>query len=116
MADENAFEEFIRAQARKLREADSPPKSREEWEKRRRKLREQIEAAIGPPPDKLCAREPRILGTLERDGSKIEKLIFQSRADVGVTATTYAPKLADGVKAPAVLVVHGHWAWARRDP
>jgi dienelactone hydrolase len=116
MADENAFEEFIRAQARKLREGDSPPKSREEWEKRRRNLREQIQAAIGPAPDKPCDLEPRILGTLQRDGYTIENLVFQSRADVWVTASAYVPKLANGANAPAVLVVHGHWAWARRDP
>jgi len=116
MADENAFEEFIRAQARNLREGDSPPKSREEWEKRRRNLREQIQAAIGPAPDKACDLEPRILDTLEREGYTIEKLLFQSRPDVWVTASAYVPKLADGAKAPAVLVVHGHWAWARRDP
>jgi dienelactone hydrolase/pimeloyl-ACP methyl ester carboxylesterase len=116
MAEENAFEEFIRAQARKLRDGDSPPKSREEWEKRRRNLREQIQAAIGPADDKPCELEPRILGTLERDGYKIEKLIFQSRPDVWVTASAYVPALAEGRKAPAVLVVHGHWAWARRDP
>src|SRR5262249_7273813 len=116
MAEENAFEEFIRAQARKLRDGDSPPKSREEWEKRRRSLREQIHSAIGPAPDKPCDLEPRIRGTLEREGYKIEKLIFQSRPDVWVTASAYVPALADGAKAPAVLVVHGHWAWARRDP
>src|SRR5262245_16587978 len=116
MAEENAFEEFTRAQARKLRDGDSPPKSREEWEKRRRNLREQIQSAIGPADDKPCDLEPRILGTLQRDGYKIEKLVFQSRPDVWVTASTYVPKLADGAKAPAVLVVHGHWAGARRDP
>src|SRR6478672_11654620 len=105
MAEENAFEEFVRAQARKLREGDSPPKSREEWEKRRRNLREQIQAAIGPVPDKQCDLEPRVVGTLQREGYTIEKLVFQSRPDVWVTATAYVPALAEGRKAPAVLVV-----------
>jgi len=116
MADENAFEQFIRAQARKLRENDNPPKTREEWNQRRKTLPDQILAAIGPVPEKPCDLEPRLLGMLERDGFRIEKLIFQSRPDVWVTASAYVPALADGAKAPAVLVVHGHWSWARRDP
>ena len=52
---------------------------------------------------------------LKRDGYRIEKLIFQSRPDVWVTANAYVPEKASG-KVPAVLVVHGHWAGARRDP
>src|SRR5262245_51259476 len=116
MADENPFEQFIRAQARKLRENDNPPKSREEWDNRRKKLHEQILTAIGPAPDETCVLDPRIVGALGRDGYRIEKVIFQSRPDVWVTASAYVPRLADGAKAPAVLVVHGHWAWARRDP
>src|SRR5581483_334630 len=49
------------------------------------------------------------------DGYRIEKVIFQSRPDVWVTASAYVPTEAKG-KVPAVLVVHGHWAGARRDP
>jgi dienelactone hydrolase len=71
--------------------------------------------AMGPFPEKPCPLEPRELGVLRRTGYRIEKLIFQSRPDVWVTASAYVP---ESVKArtPAVLVVHGHWAWARRDP
>ena len=57
----------------------------------------------------------RSLGTLKRAGYRIEKVIFQSRPDVWVTANLYVPDPAKG-KVPAVLVVHGHWAGARRDP
>src|SRR5207245_300928 len=45
----------------------------------------------------------------------VEKLVFQSRPDVWVTANAYVPEPGAG-KLPAVLVVHGHWAGARRDP
>src|SRR5262249_21217561 len=116
MADENSFNLFIREQARKLRENDRPPKSREESEVRRKKLRQQMHTAMGPFPDKPCELQPRLLGTLERDGYRIEKLIFQSRPDMWVTASAYLPTLKEGQKVPAVLVVHGHWPWARRDP
>jgi dienelactone hydrolase len=71
--------------------------------------------AMGPTPEKPCDLTPRVISTLKRPGYRIEKLIFQSRPDVWVTGSLY---LSDPVKkrVPAVLVVHGHWAGARRDP
>jgi dienelactone hydrolase len=116
MAEETAFEAFTRSQARNLRASDVPPKTPAEWEQRLKVLRTRILANIGPVPDKPCDLEARNLGTLERDGYRIEKIVFQSRPDVWVTATAYVPKLKEGVKVPAILVVHGHWAGARRDP
>jgi dienelactone hydrolase len=116
MADETPFEQFTRASARKLRQADAPPTTAAEWDGRRKALRERLLAAIGPAPEKACDLEPRRLGALDRDGYRIEKLAFQSRPDVWVTASAYVPALKEGEKAPAVLVVHGHWAGARRDP
>jgi dienelactone hydrolase len=116
MADENAFNVFIREQARKLRENDRAPRSREEWDARRKALRDRMLAAMGPFPDKPCELDPRVLGKLDRDGYRIERLIFQSRPDVWVTASAYVPGVKEGQKVPAVLVVHGHWPWARRDP
>ena len=52
---------------------------------------------------------------LKLDGYRIEKLLFQSRPDVWVTANAYVPERRIG-KAAAVLAVHGHWPGARRDP
>jgi len=108
------LEEFLREQAKKLHEKDEPAQTRDEWEKRRSALRAKIFAAIGEFPAKPCDLEPRVIDTLKRDGYTIQKLIFQSRPDVWVTATTYVPESKE--KVPAVLVVHGHWSWARRDP
>ncbi len=115
MPDPNAFDNHLRAEALALRANDVPPPTRKAWEERRVKLREVMFAAMGPTPETPCPLEPKELGVLKRDGYRIEKLIFQSRPDVWVTATAYVPEPAKG-KAPAVLVVHGHWAWARRDP
>ncbi len=113
--DPRQLDEFIREQARKLRADDKPPASRPEWMQRRQKLRQELLAAIGSFPEQACPLEPRVLGTLKRQGYRIEKLIFQSWPDVWVTANAYVPEPATG-KLPAVLVVHGHWAGARRDP
>jgi dienelactone hydrolase len=111
MAD---LSDFLRDQAKKLREKDEPPRTRADWEKRRAALRSKMFTAIGEFPTKACELEPRIIGRLKRDGYTIEKLVLQSRPNVWVTTTAYIPEAKE--KVPAVLVVHGHWPWARRDP
>lgn len=110
-----AFDELMRAQARTLRGKDQPPKTREDWDRRRADLRTLMLEAMGPTPDKPCDLSPRIIGTLKRPGYRTEKLIFQSRPDLWITASCYIPDPVKD-KLPAVLVVHGHWAGARRDP
>src|SRR5436309_13160021 len=108
--DSQRYHEFILAQARALRAADDPPATKDAWLKRRAALRASMFAAMGPFPELPCALEPKILGTIDRGGYRIEKVIFQTRPDVWVTANAYVPKA--GKKNPAVLVVHGHWAGA----
>src|SRR5205807_3968414 len=97
MADENPFRKFILAEAAKLREGDVSPKTRAEWETRRKALFKHMSAAIGPAPEKPCELEARNLGTLERDGYKIEKIVFQSRPDVWVTANAYVPAITEKI-------------------
>src|SRR5437867_2321846 len=111
----NAFDELMRAQARALRAKDQPPRTLKEWQERKTALRRAMFAAMGPFPDKAAALEARTTGVLKRQGYRIEKIIFQSRPDVWVTSSLYIPEPPRG-KYPAVLVVHGHWAGARRDP
>lgn len=110
-----AFDNLMRAQAQALRAKDEPPKTRAEWQKRRPALRTAMFAAMGPFPDKPCALDARAAGTLKRSGYRIEKILFQSRPDLWVTSHLYLPEPAKG-NYPAILVVHGHWAGARRDP
>jgi dienelactone hydrolase len=114
MPDPTTFDTFIRAGAAALRRKDRAPESLPNWEGRRQALRESMFAAMGSFPEKACDLEPRVVGKLARKGYRIENIIFQSRPGVLVTANAYVPE-ATG-KVPAVLVVHGHWAGARRDP
>lgn len=116
MPNPSTIDEFIREQAQTLRANDKAPTSKEAWATRRQQLREQFRTALGPMPEKACDLQPTILGILPRDGYNIERLVFQSRPDVWVTANAYVPALKEGQKVPAVLVVHGHWRGARRDP
>jgi cephalosporin-C deacetylase-like acetyl esterase len=113
--DSQSFDKLMRAQGLALRAGAKPPASKQEWQEQRNRLRQAMFAAMGPTPDKLCPLKAKILGTLKRDGYRIEKLVFQSRPDVWVTASAHVPEGVKG-KAPAVLAVHGHWAGARRDP
>jgi len=110
-----ALDNLLRAQALALHAEDKPPQSKKGWEDRRGKLRAAMFAAMGEFPDNPCALEPQDRGTLKRDGYRIEKLLLQTQPDVWMTASAYVPDPIKG-KVPTVLVVHGHWPWARRDP
>jgi cephalosporin-C deacetylase-like acetyl esterase len=111
----DAFSEFILAQAKALRQGDEPPETRGEWERRRATLLPNMFSAMGPTPDKPCPLEPKVVGVIKRASYHIERLVFQSRPDVWVTANLYKPAEVKE-KLPAILVVHGHWRGARRDP
>jgi cephalosporin-C deacetylase-like acetyl esterase len=105
---------FIKAEAARLRAADKPPSTRAEWETRRRELRQHLQQAFGPFPEKPCPLEPKVLGVLQRDGYRVEKLIFQTMPGVWMTANAYVPDKPG--RHPAILAVHGHWRGARVDP
>jgi dienelactone hydrolase len=113
--DPKALDLFFQAQGKALRAGDKAPASRKAWDQRRAELRTAMFSAMGPFPEMACDLDPRTIGVLKRQRYRIEKLIFRSRPDVWVTASAYVPEPAQG-KHPAVLVVHGHWAGARRDP
>src|SRR5688572_18228142 len=113
--DPEAFDNLMRTQTAARRAGDRPPSSKKDWEEQRQRLRQAMFAAMGPMPEKPCPLEAKILGVLKRDRYRIEKVVFQSRPDVWVTANAYVPE-PETAKRPAVLVVHGHWAGARRDP
>lgn len=106
--------EFIRAQARSLRSGDRPPATRDEWAAGRNALRERLREAWGGFPGSPCPLGARVLGSLDRAGYRIEKVVFQTRPGVWMTANAYVP---DGPgKRPAILMVHGHWHGAKQDP
>ncbi len=109
-----SFLEFVRAQTRACRADDRAPPSRDAWQAQKKSLRERLAHAYGDFPAEPCELAPRTLGVLERDGYRIERLVFQSRPGVWITANTYVP--AREAPCPGVLSVHGHWPWARVDP
>jgi cephalosporin-C deacetylase-like acetyl esterase len=108
------FLEFVRRQAAELRAADKPPATLAEWEQRRAEVRRRILEAWGGFPATACPLEPQVLGSLQHSGYCLEKIVFQTRPGIWMTANAYVPN-ASG-KVPAVLVVHGHWRGAKQDP
>lgn len=86
-------------------------RTREEADRARTALRSRLEQALGfrkmPWPPRL---QPRVTGTLRRDGYRIEKIVFQALPGVEVPAHLYLPENLTG-RTPAVLFYNGHW-WA----
>jgi dienelactone hydrolase len=112
--EQRQFQEFVRAQAAKLRAGDRVPATKEEWMARRDQIRRGLEEIWGGFPEHPCDLAPKKLGEERRDGYRFERLIFQTMPDVWMTAFAYVPD-APGPH-PAILMVHGHWKGAKQDP
>lgn len=87
----------------------------EQLDARRKELRSKFIENLGGLPPSDAPLNPRNVGTIDCDGFKIEKIIFESRPKTYVTANLYVP---DGITAPrgAVLFVCGHWPEAKHAP
>jgi cephalosporin-C deacetylase-like acetyl esterase len=85
-----------------------------EWKERRPRLYQEYLYMLGlsPLPEKTPL-QAKVTGKLERDNFIVEKLHFQSKPGLYVTANLYRPKTIKG-KLPAVLYVCGH-SWKGRD-
>ncbi|NPV08475.1 MAG: prolyl oligopeptidase family serine peptidase [Anaerolineae bacterium] len=78
-----------------------------DFEEYRDKVRRNLWEVLGGMPERTSL-DPRLVGMLERDGYRIEKVIFESRPRFYVTALVYVPT---GGKPPfpAVLRPLGHY-------
>lgn len=108
------FLAFVRARAAEARKADAPPRSLDDWVRRKAEIRSGFDKAWGTFPAAPCPLDPKLVGTLDRDGYRIERLTFQTLPDVRMTANLYLPDSPG--KHPAILAVHGHWKGAKQDP
>ena len=80
---------------------------REAFEQRRARIRAHFLDALGGLPEEKTPLQPVCVDTLEREGYRIEKIVFQSQPCFYVTSNLYVPTgLTE--KAPAVLFVCGH--------
>ena len=82
--------------------------------RRRSYVREHILHAIGGLPDRTPLNA-RTVATLQRDGYRIEKIIFESQPHFYVTANLYLPAAGQG-PFPAVLYPLGHELGGKSNP
>ena len=82
--------------------------TREEWEKRRPRLKQEYFEMLGlwPLPEKTPLKAA-VTGTVEGDNIVVEKVHFQSKPGLYVTGNLFRPKNVAG-KLPTVLYVCGH--------
>jgi dienelactone hydrolase len=100
---------YFRSETQKISDAClANIKTWNDWTSRREKYRQQLREMLGldPLPERTSLA-PVITGTLERDDFKVEKLYFQSRPHLYVTANLYMPKKQSG-RVPAILYLCGH--------
>lgn len=82
--------------------------------KRQKTVRAKLLQLIGPFPEKTPLNA-RVTGIIERDGYRVEKLIFESMPGYYVTAALFIPEKLSG-QSPAILNAIGHsTASFRRD-
>jgi len=81
-------------------------KTKQDWLNRQDWVREKLQELVGPFPDKTPLNA-RITGVLQKDGYRVEKLVYESMPGFYVTGCVFIPDNIKG-KAPAILNVIGH--------
>lgn len=82
---------------------------RQEW------IRRSFRECVGGIPEIGIPLHAQVVGTIPCDGYQIEKIIYQSRPDVYVTANLYLPNHISAPSA-AVLFLCGHWEEGKHAP
>lgn len=105
-----ALRDYLLDECRKCfdarREAVAALDSPEQIAERQKRLRGAWMEAIGPMPERPPLKG-RVTGTLDREGYRVEKVIYESRPDHHVTGNLYLPKEGKPPY-PGVLVPCGH--------
>ncbi len=78
----------------------------EDWKEWGQRARSELHRAVGGFPERTPL-SPRVTGVLERDGYRVEKVIYESRPGFLVTANLYVPDSGEPPY-PAVLCPCGH--------
>ena len=98
-----------------IKDLDTPrefPKidSREAWQARAKKIREQVLVSCGlwPMPERTPL-QPHVFGTIERAGYSVEKVYFQPLPGFYLAGNLYRPLGRGKGPFPAILNPHGHW-------
>ena len=114
---DQAIRKYLADRASELEDDVLPDiRTAEAFEKVRPRLRREYLDMLGLEP--LPERTPLkavLTGRLEKDGYTVEKLHFQSRPGLYVTANLYLPRPAPKEPLPAILYLCGHASQMKRD-
>jgi len=80
--------------------------TKEDWQNRQEWVKNKLDKLIGPFPEKTPLN-PRITGILQKEGYRIEKLVYESMPGFYVSGCVFIPDQIKE-KAPAILNVIGH--------
>jgi len=108
----NSLYHYITGQAydllRKRADAVSAINSLTAWQERQKYIKETLLKIVGPFPEK-SPLNAKILRTVEKDGYRIEHIVFESQPGFYVTSSMFIPAgLKRRSTAPAVIYVSGH--------
>ncbi|MBM4048578.1 MAG: hypothetical protein FJ279_26040 [Planctomycetes bacterium] len=106
------FHRFCRDELARALPENPVPGTAAEWPAIRDARREWLREAMGLVDEERCPLQHEIVGTEDRDDYVLEKILLHSRPNLVMTTHLYIPKKAPK-PAPAILSVHGHWAWGK---
>jgi hypothetical protein len=103
----------LRQEAALRYEENQLPSNRNEWDRYRNKLRDEIIKKAAVIIDHQLPFNLRETGSIKMNGYTIRNIAFQTRPGVYATANLYVPE-GNG-PFPAVIYMHGHWTNAKSD-
>ena len=106
---------YIRLLDQKRRERFDAIETPEDLDALRSKVRSRLKEMWGPFPKEKTPLNPQRLGVIEREGYRIEKIIYESRPRLFVPVNLYRPTGADG-PFPATIFPPGHAAAGKAFP
>jgi cephalosporin-C deacetylase-like acetyl esterase len=79
-----------------------------EWQQRQKWIRTTLAKAVGAFPAKTPLNA-RVVRTIEKDGYRVENIIYESQPGYAVTASLFIPdKFKNGNRGPAIIFCSGH--------
>jgi cephalosporin-C deacetylase-like acetyl esterase len=93
------------------------PESKEALEAIKAAQKKELMRCLGLDP--LPPRTPlnaKVTGVFQREGYRLEKIVFDSRPGFPVTGHLYVPDGPAGRKYPVILNPHGHWHYKKMEP
>lgn len=87
-----------------------------DWQQRQQWLKKTLQETVGPFPEKTPLNAT-ITKTIDKDGYRLENIIYESQPGYYVTSALFIPdKVKKGGKAPAIIYCSGHSETGYRAP